>query len=126
MNTALWIVQGLLGALFTMAGFTKATQTKEKLAKQMPWVNDYADNTVKLIGISQLLGGIGLIVPQLTGIAPVLSPLAAAGLALTMVLAALYHLRKGEYKEIAVNLILLSLNLFVVYGRLFYTPSCGS
>ena len=89
MNTILWIFQGLLAAMFTMAGITKSTQPKEKLEKQFPWVKDFSLNTVRFIGLSELLGAIGLIVPWLTGILPVLTPVAALGLCLIMVLAAL-------------------------------------
>lgn len=117
MNIALWIVQALLGAMFTMAGIMKATQPKEKLAEKMPWVNDYSATQVKLIGLSQILGGIGIILPWWTGIAPFLSVIAALGLALVMVFAAIYHLGKGEYKEIGVNVFLLALAVFVAIGR---------
>src|SRR5437763_266031 len=99
MNTALWIAQGLLAAMFLLAGIMKSTQSKEKLAAKLPWVNDYPASTVLLVGISELVAGIGLVLLQLTGIAPVLTPLAALGLALIMILAALYHVRKSEWKE---------------------------
>ena len=116
MNTALWIAQGFL-ALFIMAGFMKATRSKEALAPRMPWVNDFSATQVKLIGVSQILGGIGVIVPWWTGIATFLTPLAALGLALVMISAAIYHLRKGEYKEIGVNMFFMIIALFVAIGR---------
>lgn len=116
MNIALWIVQGFLG-MFIIAGIMKATQPKEKLALRMPWVNDFSASQVKLIGVSQILGGIGVIVPWATGIAPFLTVLAALGLALVMVFAAIYHLRKGEYKEIGVNAFFFALAIFVAVGR---------
>jgi uncharacterized membrane protein YphA (DoxX/SURF4 family) len=119
MNIALWIVQGLMAAMFLMAGSMKATQPKEKLAPKLPWVNDYSALSVKLIGISQILGAIGLIVPWATGIIPILTPAAAIGLALIMLLAAIYHFGKGEYKEIGVNVFMLALLVFVAYGRLY-------
>jgi hypothetical protein len=125
MNIALWIAQGIL-AVFVFAGFMKATTPRLKLAEKMPWALDYSDGMVKFIGISQILGGLGVILPWLTGIATWLTPLAAAGLALVMALAAIYHLRKGEYKEIIINLVFMSLALFVVYGRGFYAPCCGA
>lgn len=117
MNIALWIVQGLLGALFTLAGITKATQPKEKLSARMPWVNDYTATQVKLIGIAELLGGVGLILPWALDIVPGLTVLAALGLALVMILAAIYHLRKGEYAGIGINAVFLALALFVAVGR---------
>jgi len=117
MNTALWVVQGILAAMFLMAGFKKATTPKEKLALKMPWVNDFSSGTLKLIGVSQLLAAIGLIVPMLTGIAPVLTPLAATGLCIIMILAAIYHFRKNETKAIGTNVVLFLLAAFVAYGR---------
>ena len=106
-----------MGAMFIMAGIMKSTQPKEKLAKNLPWVNDYAANHVKLIGLSELLGGIGLIVPWLTGIAPILTPIAAVGLGLIMVLAAIYHFNHKEYPGIAINMVLLAGMAFIAYGR---------
>jgi uncharacterized membrane protein len=117
MNIALWIVQGLLALAFIAAGVMKSTQPKEKLAERMTWVNDFSLGTVRFVGIAELLGGLGLILPWATGIATILTPLAASGLALTMVLAALYHLRKREYALIVPNIVLLALSLFVAIGR---------
>jgi hypothetical protein len=117
MNTALWIVQGILAALFLMAGFMKSTTPKEKLALKMPWANDYSAGTIKLIGITQLLAAFGLVIPMLTGIMPVLTPLAATGLCVTMLLAIMYHFRKNEMKAIGTNVVLFLLAAFVIYGR---------
>jgi len=116
MNIALWIAQGIL-AMFVMAGLMKATQPKEKLAVKMPWVNDFSLWQVKLIGLSQLLGGIGVMVPWLTGIAPILTPIAASGLALIMLFAAIYHITKKEYSAIGVNFMFGALAVFVAWGR---------
>ncbi len=117
MNTALWIVQVILAVLFLMAGLMKSTQPKEKLAPKMPWVNDFSASTVKLIGLSQLLAAIGLVIPMLTGIAPALTSVAAAGLALIMVFAAIYHFRKKEFKEIGITAVFFALSAFVAIGR---------
>jgi uncharacterized membrane protein len=117
MNTTTWIVQGILAAMFLMAGIMKSTQPKEKLVPKLPWVNDFTMGTVRLIGISELLGAIGLIVPQLTGTAPILTPIAASGLTVVMVLAAIYHIRKGEFKAVGFNAVLLGLAIFVVIVR---------
>jgi uncharacterized membrane protein YphA (DoxX/SURF4 family) len=122
MNTAIWIVQILLALAFGMAGFMKLTQPREKLATNMAWVNDFASNIVKTIGGLELLAAIGLILPALTGILPILTPLAAIGLILTMLGASLTHFRRGEMPMIAVNLVLLALAAFVVYGRFVAVP----
>ena len=122
MDTVLWVVQGLLALAFLMAGVMKATQPREKLAANMGWVNDFAPNTVKLIGGLDFLAAVGLILPMLTGILPALTPLAAAGLVLTMLGAMLVHMRRQEYPMIVANLVLLALAVFVVYGRFVLLP----
>ena len=118
MNTALWIVQVLLAAMFVMAGIMKISFPVEKLQKQFPWAKEFSLRTVRIIGLSECLGAIGLVVPWLTGIAPVLTPVAALGICLIMILATnLAHLKKNEYKEIAFNIILFLLAAYVAYGR---------
>ena len=117
MNTILWIIQGIAAAMFIMAGIMKSTQPKENLAKNMPWVNDYSSGTVKFIGIAELLGAIGLIVPLLTGIVPILTPIAAVALCIIMILASIHHARKKEMSSILFNLVLFLLSAFVAYGR---------
>jgi uncharacterized membrane protein len=118
MNIALWIVQGLLGAMFMFAGLSKLFQPKEKLKDRMPWVNDFSAGTVKFVGMSEMLGGIGLVVPWATHIVPVLTPIAGIGLAIIMILAGIYHLGKDEYRGVIICSVLLLLNVFIAYGRL--------
>ena len=79
MNVTLWIVQAVLAIAFGLAGLMKATQPKQKLAKNLPWVEDFAPGTVKLIGTVEVLAALGLILPAATGIATVLTPIAATG-----------------------------------------------
>lgn len=117
MNIVLWVIAGVLAAAFAAAGFMKATTAKEKLAESMDWVEDFSDRTVKLIGVVEILGATGLVLPAALDIAPVLTPLAASGLALTMVLAALTHVRRKEYPMIGVNVVLGGLALFVAIMR---------
>lgn len=119
MNIALWVVQILLSIFFGMTGFAKVVKSKEELgAKAMPWVEDFNANIVKAIGVTQILASIGLIFPILLDIFPLLTPLAAIGLILTMVGAALTHFRRNEYFQIGINSVLLLLSAFVVYGRI--------
>ncbi|GIH04493.1 hypothetical protein Rhe02_25600 [Rhizocola hellebori] len=117
MNIALWIVQGLLAAAFAGGGFLKLTKPKAELQPKMAYVEDFSAGTVKLIGAVELLAALGLILPWATGILPVLTPLAASGLALVMVLAALVHVRRKEYSAILFNAILGGLALFVALNR---------
>ena len=122
MNIALWIVQILLALAFAMAGIMKVTQPIDRLETRMGWVKDVGPRGVRLIGSLEILGAIGLILPAVTGILPWLTPVAAAGLALTMVGAMITHGRRGEYSNIGANLVLLVLALFVVYGRFVIVP----
>lgn len=118
MNVVLWIVAGILASAFTAAGLFKLTQTKDKLiAAGMGWAEDFSPEAVKAIGAVELLGAVGLILPPLVDIAPVLAPLAALGLALTMVGAAITHVRRGEHKEMIPSIVLGLLALFVAWGR---------
>jgi uncharacterized membrane protein YphA (DoxX/SURF4 family) len=122
MITALWIVQALLALAFVMSGISKLFQPYEKLAAQMAYVNDFTPGVMRAIGALEVLGAIGVILPAWTGILPWLIPLAAGGLAVNMGGAMATHLRRKEYPIIVVNLILLALAAFVVYGRLVAVP----
>jgi uncharacterized membrane protein YphA (DoxX/SURF4 family) len=122
MGIALWVIQVLVAVAFLGAGATKLSQPKEKLVKNMAWVEDFSQRTVRLIGALEVLGAIGVVVPALTGVLPWLTPLAALGLVLLMIGAALTHLRRAEYGYIAMNTVLLVLAAFVVYGRFFALP----
>jgi len=114
MNVVLWIIAGLLAVAFAGAGLMKLTQPKAKLAASgMAWTEDFSDGQVKGIGAVEVLGAIGLILPAATGIATFLTPLAAVGLALTMVGAAITHVRRGEGSMVPVNVVLGGLALFV-------------
>lgn len=106
MTIALWIATGLLAAIYLLAGSLKLTMPREKLAPQMPWVEDYSDAQVKTIGALQLLGAIGLILPAATGILPWLTPTAAFALLVVQILAARVHLRRNEKSSLPVNAVL--------------------
>src|SRR5919106_3375077 len=123
MGIALWVVQVLLAAAFVVSGATKLSQPKEKLLKNMAWVEDFSQPTLRIIGALEVLGAIGIVLPALTGIVPWLTPLAALGLVLLMIGAALTHLRRTEYGNIAMNAVLLVLAALVAYGRLFILPA---
>ena len=117
MNVSLWIAQAVLAAMFALAGLMKSTQPKEKLAPKLPWVEDFSAPTVRFIGIVELLGAIGLVLPAATGVAPILTPAAATGLALTMVLAAATHIRRKEPSGVAFNAVLFAVAVFIAWGR---------
>jgi uncharacterized membrane protein YphA (DoxX/SURF4 family) len=113
-ETALWIVRVLLAAIFLVTGMTKLTQPRLKMAAgPMRWAADVSDAQFRAIGVVEVLGAIGLIVPAALGIAPLLVPLAAVGLVLTMVCAIRTHVRYAESDRLAVPIVVLALALFV-------------
>ena len=117
MKIIIWIVQVLLALAFAMAGMTKAFGDLGSLAGSMPWVADVPPALVRFIGVAEMTGALGLVLPALTRIRPSLTPLAAAGLATIMILAAVFHTTRGEFGDLVRNLVLLAVALFVVYGR---------
>ncbi|WP_028850380.1 DoxX family protein [Thermocrispum municipale] len=100
MNTAAWVVQGVLAAMFFGVGLAKVTQTRQQLQALSPnlaWTEDFGDTTVKLIGAAEVLGALGLILPMLTGIAELLTPIAAVGLVVVLIGAVVTHARRKEF-----------------------------
>ena len=117
MNITLWIAQGLLVALYLMAGTMKTFQTA-KAKEQFPWAKNRSDGYVRFVGASELLGALGLILPMVTGILPWLTPSAAIGLSLIQLLAIFTeHLPKKEFNIIPMNVVFLGLSVFVILGR---------
>jgi hypothetical protein len=114
METALWIVQALLAAIFLATGMTKLTQPRLKMAAgPMTWAADVSDRQFRTIGLLEVLGAVGVILPAALGVAPTLTALAAIGLALTMVGAIVTHVRMGETDRLAVPIVVLVLALIV-------------
>lgn len=121
LHIGLWVVQGLLAAAFGMAGFMKISAPVEQLAQSgMGFVNSFGVGTVRFIGISELLGAIGLILPAALRIKPILTPLAAVGIAIIMVLACVYHISHNE--PFIPVVVLLALASFVAWGRFKKAP----
>lgn len=120
MDTALWIVQGLGAALFLMAGGMKLMAPLDQLKTKLTWVEDFSPLSVRLIGLSEVAGALGLVLPMWLGTAPVLTPLAAAGLVVAMLAALGLHVKRGEYGSVVVNLVLAGLMGFIVYGRYYF------
>ena len=117
MNVAVWIVQSLLAAAFGMAGAMKLSTPYEALVEQMSWAAHVPAVGVTLIGLVEVLGALGLVLPSALRIKPWLTPLAAAGLVCTMVAAAGLHISIGEGSQIAPNLVLGTLAALVAWGR---------
>lgn len=117
MNTALWIIAGVLAVAFLASGAMKLTQPKEKLAASMGVLEDLSAGSIKAIGALEVLAAVGLILPAALDIAPVLVPLAAVGLALLMVGAFIMHVRRREAEGIVVTVALLAVSVLVAWGR---------
>jgi uncharacterized membrane protein YphA (DoxX/SURF4 family) len=119
MNVALWIVQVVLAAVFAFSGTQKATRSKEALiASGQTGVAPFSLPVIRFTAISELAAAIGLIVPWAADIAPVLTPLAAVGLAIIMVVAMWVHARRHETKNVAVNVVIFAMCVFVAIERL--------
>jgi len=117
MNKALWAAQVLVGFAFLMGGGMKMVTPHEALAADMSWVTHVPAAAVKLIGLLEVLGAFGLILPSALRIKPWLTPLAAAGLLLTMLSAAAVHIAIGEAHMIAPPFVLGALAAFIAWGR---------
>jgi uncharacterized membrane protein len=113
---SLWAVQALLALFFIYAGVTKLTTPLDQLSKMMPWTGAYP-SLVPVAGIADLFGGIGILLPALTRIWPRLTLLAAVGLLVLQVLAMGLHLMRGELMVVPMNVVLLALVAFVLWGR---------
>jgi len=119
MNIALWIVSGVLAAVFAYSGSIKSTMSRERMiATGQTGIALFPMWMVRFTAICELLAVVGLVVPWLTGIAPVLTPLAAVGLAVVMVGAASSHARLREPRNVSANAVLFALCVFVAAGRL--------
>ncbi|MGH8064287.1 MAG: DoxX family protein [Candidatus Entotheonellia bacterium] len=122
MTYALWIVQGLLALIFLFSGGMKLVLPLEVLTEQMPLPGLF----VRCIGVAEVLGAIGLILPGLLRIRPGLTPLAAAGLVIIMIGATVLTLVGGEVAPALIPLAVGLLSAFVAYGRWRLAPHRGS
>jgi hypothetical protein len=118
MNVLLWVIASLLAVIFVAAGVMKMVQPKEKLAASgLGWTDGFSASNVKLIGLVDALAGLGLVLPAITSIAPILVPIAATGIVLIMIGAAIVHGRRGETPMVIGNVVLLVLAAVVAWGR---------
>lgn len=128
MNIALWIITGLLAVAYLLGGGGKLIVPKEKIAAAGPsgrWVEDVSAGTVKAIGAFEVLGALGLVLPAVLDIAPILVPLAALGLVVIMIGATIVRIRRREFTLMLLDLVYLSLAAFVAWGRLDPAPFTG-
>jgi uncharacterized membrane protein YphA (DoxX/SURF4 family) len=119
MNTVVWIAQSLLAVAMVGAGATKLSQTKEQLVASgnMDWTEDFPESQIKGIGALEVLAAIGLIVPALLDLAPELVDVAAIGVVLLMLGAAVTHVRRKEPQMVVVNLVIAAIAVFIAIMR---------
>jgi hypothetical protein len=116
MNTALWIAKALLSVMMLVIGIMKTFFPVERLSK-FAWTKRSSVRRVRFVGISELLIAFGLILPQLTGILPILTPIAAVSLWLIMLLAIAEHVKDHDTHEIWKNIIIMLLAALIAVGR---------
>ncbi|MDD7938635.1 DoxX family protein [Actinomycetospora lutea] len=124
MNLALWIVAAVLAAVALLGGITKVFVPKEKLPA-VPgggWTGGASAGFVKTLGVLELLAAVGLILPAVAGVAPVLVPVTAVCWIVLMVGAMVTHGRRGETALVMLNLLYLTMAAFVVWGRVGAEP----
>ena len=121
MNLVLWTLQGLMALLFLPDGIMKL-RPLEEVSKRFPWVNDVPAWFVRFIGIAEILGALGLILPAFTGILPWLTVAAAVGLAIVMLSAGVFHAWRREFSSIGITVLLLALTVVIVVGRVAVVP----
>jgi len=117
LRIGLWIAQLLLFVAFGAAGVIKLLTPISRLAAMMPWTGEHSETFVRTIGLVDLAGGLGILLPALVRIMPRLTVLAALGCAVLQCFAIVFHLARGEAAVTPVNLVLLALAVFVLWGR---------
>jgi uncharacterized membrane protein YphA (DoxX/SURF4 family) len=123
MNIILWVIQILLAFVFIYHGWMMwFLPPQARKGGQMDYVEAIPTGLRRFTAVAESLGGIGLILPWLTGILSWLTPLAAVGLILVMIGAVIVHIPRKEYPNIVFNLVLLALAVFIAYGHLVVVP----
>jgi hypothetical protein len=123
MNVVLWIGQVVMGLAFLFVGGNKIfRQERSRAIKGMEWMAAVPARLITFIGVCEVLGGLGLVLPAATGILPWLTPLAAGLLTLVMALAAGFHARRREPNNLSANLVLGVLTALIALGRWLVVP----
>lgn len=116
-NITVWGAQILLAAFFLMDGYTKATSPVDHLHAVILWTKDVPLWLVRFIGIMELLGCVGLLLPSILRIKPTLTPVAAIAFILLMFSAILFHIFRSEVKIIGMHLGIILVAAFIAWGR---------
>lgn len=121
-RVALWVAQGLIAVLFCMSAAMKLLTPIPELSAMMPWTGQFPVGIVRAIGMIDLAGGIGILLPALTRIRPRLTVLAAVGCVVLQVFAMSFHAYRGEFSVMPLNVVLFTLSVFVLWGRAKKAP----
>lgn len=116
-NIGIWVAQVLGAAAFIMAGVMKTTTPIPELSAMMPWTGEYSTTFVRTMGVIDLAGGLGLLLPSLTRIMPRLTVIAAAACVVLQICAILFHASRGEFAVLPTNAVYITLALIVLWGR---------
>jgi len=117
MSIALWSAQIILALGLIFGSIMKLAQSVEKLSTTWPWAGQVPPALVKITGVIDLLGALGLILPTLLNIKPRLTSLAAVGVIVLMICASIFHIARGEGSQIGINVFFGLLAAFIAWGR---------
>jgi uncharacterized membrane protein YphA (DoxX/SURF4 family) len=122
LRIGLWVAQGILFLLFVMSGIMKFTTPIPELSAMMPWTGQLSERFVRFIGLVDLAGGLGILLPAATRILPRLGVWAAVGIIVLQLLAIAFHSSRGEFMVLPLNFVILPLAIFVLWGRTQKVP----
>lgn len=122
LNVTLWIAQLLVGAPFVLFGAMKLIQPIAALTPMMPWTGQMPEGVVRVLGLIDIAGGLGLLLPGMTGIKPALTRAAAIGSIVLQISATVFHLSRGEAAMVPLNAVFLALLIFILWGRSTRAP----
>jgi DoxX-like family len=122
LRISLWTAQTILFVLFTLFGGMKLLMPVDRLAQMWIWPGQVPAWFLHLTGVLDIAGGIGVLLPALSGIQPRLTVLAALGCTLLQIAAIIFHLSRGEASVVPLNFVLLALSAFVLWGRGRHAP----
>ena len=121
LHVSLWVVQVLLAFLLMLGAIMKFMPV-EKVAPIMPWMGQVPEWVLRLLGMVDLLGAVGLILPALLRIKPLLTPIAALGIIVLMICASIFHVSRGEASKIGFNIFMIAMAAFIAWGRFRKAP----
>lgn len=117
LHIALWIAQVLASVTLAWAAYMKLFQSPAGLAAMWPWAGEVSPLLVKFTGVVDLLGALGLVLPMALRIRPGLTPIAATGVVILMVVASIFHISRGESSQIGFNVVFAAVAAFIAWGR---------